>query len=243
MGAYFGLAVSFVLKGQDTSKSEHLEGSRYTSDLFSLLGTIILWVYWPSFNGILATEAARHRSYISLMASTAWTFVLSGLLGDRRFAGEDIQNAVLAGGVVVGASADMVLQPYGAFLAGSAAGVLSTIGYKTISGKIFNSLKIHDTCGVNNLHGMPGILGGALSVLVVLMASEETYGAELYKIFPLCAPGEGSHILKKLIEENPAIVAGDGRTLGTQALMQLVGLGVTLLAAVILGAATGLFIS
>ena len=27
-GAYFGLAVSFVLKGQDTSKSEHLEGSR-----------------------------------------------------------------------------------------------------------------------------------------------------------------------------------------------------------------------
>ena len=76
---------------------------------------------------------------------------------------------------------------------------------------------------------------------------------------------QGSHILKKLIEENPAIVAGDGRTLGTQALMQvsqhhrqqrrksrkktesyifqLVGLGVTLLVAVILGAATGLFIS
>ena len=32
---------------------------------------------------------------------------------------------------------------------------------------------------------------------------------------------QGSHILKKLIEENPAIVAGDGRTLGTQALMQV----------------------
>ena len=83
----------------------------------------------------------------------------------------------------MGASADMVLQPYGAFLAGrtsllhsflspistnppanlptspplylfsptgSAAGVLSTIGYKTVSGKLFNSLKIHDTCGVSN---------------------------------------------------------------------------------------------
>jgi ammonium transporter Rh len=106
----------------------------------------------------------------------------------------------------------MVLQPYGAFLAGgdhspnlpgSLAGVISTIGYKTISGKLFTKLKIHDTCGVggrgpgtlpspqvNNLHGMPGLLGGLLSVLVVMLASEETYGAELYKVFPLCAPGE-----------------------------------------------------
>ena len=55
--------------------------------------------------------------------------------------------------------------------------MLSTIGYKTVSGKIFEKLRIHDTCGVrlislgdvvdpafvvqvNNLHGMPGILGG-----------------------------------------------------------------------------------
>ena len=68
---------------------------------------------------------------------------------------------------------------------------------------MFDKLKIHDTCGVggrglgtlpppqvNNLHGMPGVLGGLLSVLVVMLASEETYGAELYKVFPLCAPGE-----------------------------------------------------
>ena len=46
----------------------------------------------------------------SLMASTAMTFVISGLMGHKKFAPEDIQNATLAGGVVVGASADMVLQ-------------------------------------------------------------------------------------------------------------------------------------
>ena len=65
------------------------------------------------------------------MASTATTFVVSGLLGpERKFATEDIQNAVLAGGVAVGATADMLLQPYGAVTAGTIAGGLSCLGYK-----------------------------------------------------------------------------------------------------------------
>ena len=70
------------------------------------------------------------------MASTATTFVVSGLLGpERRFAPEDIQNAVLAGGVAVGATADMLLQPYGAVTAGTIAGVLSCLGYKVGHGQ------------------------------------------------------------------------------------------------------------
>ena len=66
----------------------------------------------------------------SLMASTAMTFVISGLMGHKKFAPEDIQNAVLAGGVAVGATADMLLQPYGAVTAGTIAGALSCLGYK-----------------------------------------------------------------------------------------------------------------
>ena len=88
--------------------------TRYTSDLLSLQGTIILWVFWPSFNALLASGAARHRAvintYLSLMSSTVTTFLVSGILGERRFAAEDIQNATLSGGVIVGATADMLLQ-------------------------------------------------------------------------------------------------------------------------------------
>ena len=32
-------------------------------------------------------------------------------------------------------------------------------------------LKIHDSCGVNNLHGMPSVMGGLLSVILAAMAS------------------------------------------------------------------------
>ena len=37
-------------------------------------------------------------------------------------------------------------------------------------------LKLHDTCGVNNLHGMPGVISGLASALMLVFANEETYG-------------------------------------------------------------------
>ena len=65
-------------------------------------GTVFLWVFWPSFNGILAVDDARLRCYIntylSLCSSTVATFVISGLLGNKKFCPEDIQNATLGKG-------------------------------------------------------------------------------------------------------------------------------------------------
>ena len=41
-----------------------------------------------------------------------------------------MQNAALAGGVVVGTSAEMMLTLFGALAAGFLAGAISTLGYK-----------------------------------------------------------------------------------------------------------------
>ena len=40
---------------------------------------------------------------------------------------------------------------------------------------LLSKLKIHDSCGVHNLHGMPGLFGGLLSVLLAGIATPETY--------------------------------------------------------------------
>jgi ammonium transporter Rh len=39
-----------------------------------------------------------------------------------------------------------------------------------------SKFKVQDTCGVNNLHGMPGVLGALLGVLVAGLATHEVYG-------------------------------------------------------------------
>lgn len=40
------------------------------------------------------------------------------------------------------------------------------------------TLKIQDTCGIHNLHGMPGIIGGIVGAITAASASESVYGKE-----------------------------------------------------------------
>ena len=54
-GAYFGLAASKVLYN-DRHKNSDKEGADYKTDLFAMIGTIFLWMYWPSFNSIPETD-------------------------------------------------------------------------------------------------------------------------------------------------------------------------------------------
>ncbi|XP_053460508.1 ammonium transporter Rh type B isoform X2 [Nycticebus coucang] len=241
-GAYFGLALSRVLYRPRLEKSR--QGSVYHSDLFAMIGTIFLWVFWPSFNSApTALGDVQHRTalntYYSLTASTLSTFALSALVSrdgrlDMVWGGhlergrgvaweseessckEDspgeqvhIQNAALAGGVVVGTSSEMMLTPFGALAAGFLAGTVSTLGYKFFTPILESKFKVQDTCGVHNLHGMPGILGALLGALVTGLATHEVYGDGLQDVFPLIAEAQ--------------------RSATSQAVHQLFGLFVTLM--------------
>lgn len=39
-------------------------------------------------------------------------------------------------------------------------------------------LKIQDTCGIHNLHAMPGVVGGIVGAITAASASVEVYGHE-----------------------------------------------------------------
>ena len=76
---------------------------------------------------------------------------------------EVVLNASIAGGVALGGSADLINSPYGAMLVGFVAGIVSGIGFLHIGPLLKEKIGLHDTCGVHNLHGMPGIVGGIVS--------------------------------------------------------------------------------
>lgn len=42
--------------------------------------------------------------------------------------------------------------------------------------------RIHDTCGVHNLHGMPGVLAGVFGALMAGLATEASYDYSLYEV-------------------------------------------------------------
>merc|ERR1719402_841647 len=94
---------------------------------------------------------------------------------EKKITMEHIQNATLAGGVAMGTSADMMVQPLGALLIGFSAGALSTVGYAYIKPALAEKINLHDTCGVNNLHGMPAILAAIVSIVTCAATHNDPY--------------------------------------------------------------------
>lgn len=179
-GAYFGLAASRAFSAPKISSS-HNASPNAVSDLISLIGTTLLWVYWPSFVGATETGVATNEKYclihtvLALIGSTGVTFFMSHKLRHGQFDPVHIANSTLAGGVAVGSSARLDMTPGGALLLGMIVGAVSVYGYVNITPLIEEKLGIYDTCGVHNLHGMPSVIGGLASAIFVYINSDAPF--------------------------------------------------------------------
>jgi ammonium transporter Rh len=106
-GAFFGLGVAFMLYDKELTsiEAEQRERPIYHSNLFSLIGTLFLFCFWPSFNAATADSGdGRLRSivntYLSIASSVLLTYICSCLFSkEKKFSLNHIQYATLAGGV------------------------------------------------------------------------------------------------------------------------------------------------
>jgi ammonium transporter Rh len=191
-GAIFGLGVAASMttpKEYDTP----IECDD-TSDRYSLLGSMVLWVFWPSFCAALVAPADVPRTAVNvilaLCGSTIATYFASVKLRGKISAA-DIANATLAGGVAIGSTCDLAV-PGTAFAIGIMAGVVSTFGFAIIQSWLTGMTRKVDTCGVLYLHGLPGLLGGIAALFVV---SGINFGAQLTGILVTVVLAAGSGLV------------------------------------------------
>ncbi|MBN9123392.1 MAG: ammonium transporter [Nitrosospira sp. 56-18] len=167
-GAYFGLGLSLILTTA-SQRSQPIE-SDATSDRFAMLGSMVLWLFWPSFaTAIVPFEEMPQtvvNTVLALCGATLSTYFLSTYFHKGKTSMVDMANAALAGGVAIGSTCN-IISPTGAFAVGLLAGAVSVIGYVFIQPALESRFKLVDTCGVHNLHGMPGLLGALVAMMVV----------------------------------------------------------------------------
>mmetsp|Transcript_18255 Transcript_18255/g.25563 ORF Transcript_18255/g.25563 Transcript_18255/m.25563 type:complete len:321 (+) Transcript_18255:541-1503(+) len=190
-GAYFGLTVTWFVTNKVT-KEHPGNAPSYTSDIFSLAGTIFLWIMWPSFNAAIARPGhgelrALTNTFLSITASVLSSFLISRIVTQgNKLDAVHIQNSTLAGGVAMGVAADLNITPGGAIACGFVVGAISVMGYRFLTPWMSKKLRIQDICGIHNLHGMPGLCSSFIGVFAALGASvhkapyEEDGGYELW---------------------------------------------------------------
>ena len=227
-GAYFGIGASFFFQPKRAIKDESGKcvGS-YNSELIAMVGTIFLWMYWPSFNGALASGSFQQRVIINTVLSISASCITACAFSRYMMSALDMEvvlNATLAGGVAIGTSCDMFASPAVALIIGSLAGIVSAFGFLKLGPYLQEKIGLHDTCGVHNLHGIPGIMG-AICGSIAVGVSESTYDNN------------------RVILEHQFPELANGRSVQTQAINQFFALIMTVLISLVGGAISGFIVS
>lgn len=193
-GAYFGVAAAFFYYPKKAMQHSGLCASSYNSNLVAMVGTLFLWMFWPSFNGALASGYQQQRVIVNtVMAISASCITACGYCKIKlgRLDMEVVLNATLAGGVSVGSASDLVVTASISMLIGAFAGLVSAVGFLHLGPYLQKSIGLHDTCGVHNLHGIPGVIGGVIGAISAASAEASFSGDNSALVATFAAIGEG----------------------------------------------------
>ncbi|KAK1340358.1 hypothetical protein QTO34_018927 [Cnephaeus nilssonii] len=100
--AYFGLTVAWCLSRPLPKEAEEKEQRTTSPSLFAMLGTLFLWMFWPSFNSALLPIPHERKNgvfntYYALAVSAVTAISLSALAHPQgKISMTHIHNAVLA---------------------------------------------------------------------------------------------------------------------------------------------------
>ncbi|CAL8286045.1 unnamed protein product [Lota lota] len=191
-GAFFGLMLTWAMYRKGSETPFEKEKVDRKTGLFSMFGTLFLWMFWPSFNSILVEHGERKlriilSTYLALAVSAVAAAAVSVFTSPRGKINLDhIQKCSIAGGVAIGVSMSVVNLPWVAMTIGLAAGVISTLALRYLKHHMLLAFECHDTCGVLSVHGLPGLLGWLAHLILQINYMDDLTTAIRFAVFHIC---------------------------------------------------------
>lgn len=165
--AYWGWGVAIGLWNKRVS-GEPMQTTVHSVS-FVWLASMLLLVLWPSFvTALLPTGEvipAMINCFLAMAGSILSAYLVSYVLQQRKIDPLVYTYAILAGGVAIGATVNLVT-PVNAWIIGVLGGTISTLSFIYLDPWLHRKTGILDTMGVHNLHGTPGIFGGLAAMVV-----------------------------------------------------------------------------
>ncbi|GAB6024250.1 hypothetical protein CHUAL_008946 [Chamberlinius hualienensis] len=210
-GSLFGLAASVVIFKKEHKKHRNEQRCDFL-DIFSSIGTLILWIYWPNLNSSTLSGDDKHRAiintYLALLSSCVTTFTLTSLIHPQS-------------GVAIAGTCATMLGPYAALIIGTLAAIMSITAAHYLS-PVLLKFRVHETRDVLSFHAIPAIFGSISASVLAAMATEYIYSFKLYAVYPAMAPEANSQRYFEIRGHLSYIKPGIGRTASQQAVYQLI---------------------
>ncbi|XP_017274035.1 rh blood group, D antigen [Kryptolebias marmoratus] len=193
-GALFGVMLTWILNRKGSEQGFEKEKFDRKSGLFSMLGTLFLWMFWPSFNSVLVDDwtpwkklQAVGSTYLALAVSAVTAAGVSVLCNPKgKLNLIQLQSCILAGGVAVGVSISAIHQPWEAMTIGFTAAIISTTGFNYLKKHMLLVFECHDTCAILSTHGLPGLLGWLAKLALHIKDCDDHNVAIRFAVFHIC---------------------------------------------------------
>jgi ammonium transporter Rh len=173
-GASFGLGCAMIVSGKRPSENPD-NSPRYQSNNYAILGSLFMFVTYPSFNSYWAPSALRvfvaTGTFAALMAGGMFSFIWANLLYPEGPTVMHLQDGVLAAGVAASTPACMFMDPVGMMMVGAGGTLVATLSFRYIQPKIADQ----DTQGITSLHLLPGLWGALVMQAVTLAGIDRNW--------------------------------------------------------------------
>jgi len=205
-GGTFGVVISVILFCRENefssiSNNPHLSNDYYSS-VFSFIGTIFLWIFFPSFNvsniqyketDTKFIEVLRYRgivnTYLSMVGSLIGTFVFNPMIHNGKIKVEHLINSSYVGGIIIGGCCTICKSGWASILIGFIGGSISSLCLWKLK-SLFKRNKLEDTFGIFHTFTISGVLGGFLTCIFIAILDEEELRKYIFGEKDLKSPSE-----------------------------------------------------